>query len=79
VETTSCAQCGAMIIAPIWAEHVSERRVRNVWSCDQCGYKFETHVYFASPSVAVDDDGPFDVAGFGEPKDAVKLEHSLLD
>jgi ribosomal protein L37AE/L43A len=41
-----CAQCGAAPIAPIWAEHLDERHVRNLWSCDSCGYQFETSVYF---------------------------------
>jgi len=27
------------------AEHVSERCVRHVWSCEACGYEFETSVY----------------------------------
>jgi ribosomal protein L37AE/L43A len=43
-----CAQCGAALVAPIWAEHLDERHVRNLWSCDTCGYQFETSVYFPS-------------------------------
>jgi ribosomal protein L37AE/L43A len=42
-----CAQCGAALIAPIWAEHLDERHVRNLWSCDACGYQFETSAYFS--------------------------------
>lgn len=38
---TECVQCGATIIAPEWSEHRSERCVRNVWSCEACGYQFE--------------------------------------
>jgi ribosomal protein L37AE/L43A len=41
-----CAQCGADIIAREWSEHLSENRVRNVWSCEDCGYQFEDMVYF---------------------------------
>jgi ribosomal protein L37AE/L43A len=41
-----CAQCGAELVAPIWAEHLDERRVRHLWSCEACGYQFETSVYF---------------------------------
>ena len=41
-----CAQCGAAIIAATWSEYVSERCVRNVWSCEHCGYEFETSAYF---------------------------------
>jgi DNA-directed RNA polymerase subunit M/transcription elongation factor TFIIS len=48
VRGTACAQCGALIIAAQWSEHVNERRIRNVWSCDECGYEFETEVYFAA-------------------------------
>jgi ribosomal protein L37AE/L43A len=43
-----CAQCGAALIAPIWAEHLDERHVRNLWSCDACGYQFESTAFFAS-------------------------------
>lgn len=41
-----CSQCGAALIAPIWAEHLNERHVRNLWCCDACGYQFETSAYF---------------------------------
>jgi len=40
-----CAQCGDTLIAPEWSEHVSERCVRHVWSCEACGYEVETSVY----------------------------------
>ena len=43
----NCAQCGADIIAPEWSEHLSEYRVRNLWSCDACGYQFEETVYLS--------------------------------
>ena len=43
-----CAQCGADIIAPEWSEHLSGRRVRNVWSCADCGYQFEDMVDLAT-------------------------------
>ena len=41
-----CAQCDAALIAPIWAEHLDDRHVRNLWSCETCGYQFESVVYF---------------------------------
>lgn len=41
-----CAQCGAALIAPIFAEHLNDRHVRNLWSCEACGYQFETSAYF---------------------------------
>src|SRR6266566_4069680 len=37
-----CAQCGDALIAPQWSEHVSARCVRHVWSCEGCGYQFES-------------------------------------
>jgi transcription elongation factor Elf1 len=40
-----CAQCGEALLAPEWSEHVNERCVRHVWTCDSCGYEFETMVY----------------------------------
>src|SRR5215813_8937552 len=41
-----CARCGAGMIAPVWSEHLSDRRVQNVWSGDACGYQFEDTVLF---------------------------------
>jgi ribosomal protein L37AE/L43A len=42
---TQCAQCGDPLVAPEWSEHVNERCVRHLWSCEACGYEFETAVY----------------------------------
>ena len=51
-----CAQCGDTLFAPAWSEYVKERCVRHLWSCDACGYSFETTVYFApQPEHLVDD------------------------
>lgn len=41
-----CPQCSAWLLAPDWSEHLSERCVRHTWSCDACGYQFETAVFF---------------------------------
>jgi hypothetical protein len=41
-----CAQCGEPIFMPEWSEYLKDHRVRHLWSCEQCGYKFETLVYF---------------------------------
>jgi rubredoxin len=43
-----CPQCSAHLLAPDWSEYVSERCVRHTWSCDACGYEFETTVLFPS-------------------------------
>lgn len=48
---TQCAQCGADIIASEWSEYLSDHSVRNVWSCEACGYKFETAIYFSAPKI----------------------------
>jgi ribosomal protein L37AE/L43A len=50
-----CAQCGADIIAPEWSEQRSDRRVRNVWSCADCGYQFEDIVYLSARELIEDD------------------------
>ena len=42
---TQCAQCGAGLIGPEWSEHFPDHRIRNVWSCEACGYQFEHTVY----------------------------------
>jgi len=46
-----CAQCGSAIVALEWSEHRSERCVRNVWSCQACGYQFENTIYFSAPRI----------------------------
>jgi len=43
-----CAQCGEDIIAPEWSAHLSETRVRNVWSFEACGYQFEDDVFLGA-------------------------------
>ena len=42
----NCQQCGAWLLAPDWSEHLNERCVRHTWSCEACGYEFETAVFF---------------------------------
>jgi len=41
----ACAQCGDGLIAPEWSECVSERHVRHLWNCANCGCQFETSAY----------------------------------
>ena len=36
----ACPLCGDILLAPMLAEHVSERLVRNHWACESCGYTF---------------------------------------
>jgi ribosomal protein S27AE len=42
-----CAQCGETIFLPEWSEYLGRQRVRHLWQCEACGYKFETIVAFA--------------------------------
>jgi C4-type Zn-finger protein len=44
----ACAQCGADVIAPEWSGYLSDRCVRNIWSCEACGYQFEDTVCFSA-------------------------------
>ena len=41
-----CAQCGEALFAPEWSEYFDDRRIRHVWSCDHCDYRFETTVCY---------------------------------
>jgi len=47
-----CPQCDGWLLAPEWSEHLTERSVRHTWSCEACGYGFETTVFFAAPAKA---------------------------
>jgi len=40
-----CPNCASYVIAAIWSERVSDRCVRNLWSCEACGCEFETSAY----------------------------------
>ena len=41
-----CAQCGEAIIAPEWSEYLADHGVRHAWSCEACGYQFESIIHF---------------------------------
>ena len=41
-----CAQCGDTLFAPEWSEYLDDRNIRHLWSCDDCGYRFETLVRY---------------------------------
>jgi len=38
---SKCTYCGGDMVAPNWSEHLSDRCVRNAWSCEACGCEFE--------------------------------------
>jgi rubrerythrin len=50
-----CAQCGADLIAPEWSEHLPDHHVRNLWSCEACGYQFEDTIYLSARQFAAAD------------------------
>ena len=41
----ACAESNDRLIAPKWSEYVSEHHIRHSWSCESCGYQFETSEY----------------------------------
>ena len=45
-----CAQCGDTLFTPEWSEYLDDRRIRHLWSCDACGYEFESEVYYPEPA-----------------------------
>ncbi len=41
-----CDKCGNSLIAPDWSEYFSEAHlILNLWSCENCGNRFETEVF----------------------------------
>ena len=54
ISLKQCAQCGADLIAPECCEHLSDQCVRNVWSCEACGYQFEDMVYLSCAAADAD-------------------------
>ena len=44
----TCPQCREWLLAPDWSEYLNDRCVRHTWTCDTCGYQFETAVFFAA-------------------------------
>ena len=48
-----CAQCGETIFLPEWSEYLARHRVRHLWECEACGYKFETLVSFAESDASL--------------------------
>jgi ribosomal protein L37AE/L43A len=51
ISVNQCAQCGADLIAAAWSEHVTDSCVRNVWSCDACGYQFEDKIFLSAREI----------------------------
>jgi hypothetical protein len=47
-----CAQCGAQIFVPDWCEYFDDGKVRHLWACEACGYRFETIARFPATGSA---------------------------
>jgi len=42
----TCVQCGETVIAPELVEYFSEERLMlSFWTCEQCGYQFDTESF----------------------------------
>jgi hypothetical protein len=47
-DKNACPRCQAWLLAPNWSEYLDARCVRHTWSCEACGYEFETAVFFSA-------------------------------
>ena len=47
-----CPQCGDMLLAPLLAEHVNARHVRNHWVCESCGHSFRKSFHVSAVRVS---------------------------
>jgi len=63
---SECPHCGADIIAPERSDHVCEHCIRNVWSCDACGRRFEDVVYLPLPQLRLVPSAPGTSTKFAE-------------
>jgi hypothetical protein len=39
---TKCPSCGALVLAPEWAESAAADRIVHIWNCSSCRTYFET-------------------------------------
>ena len=53
VRLPACPQCGDLLLAPLLAEHVSARHVRNHWACEACGHTFRKSFRFKATEIDV--------------------------
>jgi len=53
VRLPACPQCGDLLLAPLLAEHVNERHVRNHWACESCGHTFRKSFKFEAAKIDV--------------------------
>ena len=50
----ACPECGDMLLAPLMAEYVSARHVRNHWVCEACGHAFRKSFHVASEAALLE-------------------------
>jgi ribosomal protein L37AE/L43A len=55
-QAVTCAKCGDVLTIPDWIEFFEEeRRILNLWSCTQCGYRFETEAIMPADAKSMGD------------------------
>jgi len=55
-QDVTCFKCGDALIIPDWSEYFEEeRRILNLWSCTQCGNRFETEAIMPADAKSIDD------------------------
>jgi len=55
-QEVTCSKCGDALTIPDWSEYFDEeRRILNLWSCPQCGYRFETEATMRADADSTDD------------------------
>lgn len=55
-QAVTCAKCGDVLTIPDWIEFFEEeRRILNLWSCTQCGNRFETEAIMPADAKSIDD------------------------
>jgi len=57
---TTCTKCGEALIAPEWSEYVSEGLVLNLWSCPDCGNRFEIEAIVPADAEPINDRVPIE-------------------
>jgi len=55
-QEVTCSKCGDALTIPDWSEYFDEeRRILNLWSCTQCGNRFETEAIMPADAKSIDD------------------------
>ncbi len=55
-QEVTCSKCGDVLTIPDWSENFDEdRRILNLWSCPQCGNRFETEAIMPADAKSMGD------------------------